>query len=101
MEFAESKSFSQYHPWHGNCLCLNALNSGLPERLPMSEVRINENMVDEKRAAVLLGLALPELRWFSRLLGLGHKEETGEVSHVVFTYEELKRLSSTAAASAK
>ncbi|HEV2523011.1 MAG TPA: hypothetical protein VGT24_11575 [Candidatus Acidoferrales bacterium] len=67
----------------------------------MSEVRTNEHMVDEKRAAVLLGLALSELRWFSRLLGLGHEQVSGEASHVVFTYEELKRLSSTAATSAK
>ena len=58
-------------------------------------------MVDEKRAAALLGLALPELRWFSRMLGLGQRHENGNVSHVVFTYEELKRLSSAAAASAK
>jgi len=58
-------------------------------------------MVDEKRAAVLLGLALPELRWFSRMLGLGQKLESGNASQVVFTYDELKRLSSAAAASAK
>jgi hypothetical protein len=67
----------------------------------MSEVETKEQMVDERRAAILLGLALPELRWFSRLLGLGHERITGEASQVVFTYEELKRLSSTAAASAK
>lgn len=67
----------------------------------MSELGTNENMIDEKRAAALLGLALPELRWFSRLLGLGHEQISGEALHVVFTYEELKRLSSTAAASAK
>lgn len=67
----------------------------------MSEVETKEQMIDERRAAVLLGLALSELRWFSRLLGLGHEQITDEASHVVFTYEELKRLSSTAAASAK
>ena len=60
-----------------------------------------DHMVDEKRAAALLGLAIPELRWFSRMLGLGQKQETGNVLQVVFTYEELKRLSSAAAASAK
>ena len=58
-------------------------------------------MIDEKRAAILLGLAPPELRWFSRMLGLGRERESGDVSHVVFTYEELKRLSSEAAASKK
>jgi len=58
-------------------------------------------MVDERRAAALLGLTPPELRWFSRMLGLGQKQEIGDASQVVFTYEELKRLSSAAAASAK
>ena len=58
-------------------------------------------MVDEKRAAALLGLALPELRWFSRMLGLGHTQESGNAPQIVFTYEDLKRLSSAAAASAK
>ena len=58
--------------------------------------------VDECKAAALLGLPLPDLRWFSRALGLGHKESTGNAAaHTVFTYEELKRLSSEAAASAK
>lgn len=57
--------------------------------------------IDESRAAVLLGLPLPELRWFSRVLGLGHREEIGSAAHTVFTYEELKRLSSEAAASGK
>jgi len=58
-------------------------------------------IVDEHRAAVLLGLTHPELRWFSRVLGLGRKHESGDASQIVFTYEELKRLSSAAAASAK
>lgn len=58
-------------------------------------------IVDEHRAAVLLGLTHFELRWFSRVLGLGSKQEGGESSQVVFTYDELKRLSSAAAASAK
>ena len=58
-------------------------------------------IVDERRAAVLLGLTPPELRWFSRLLGLGRKEENSGSTQVFFTYEELKCLSSAAAASAK
>ena len=57
--------------------------------------------IDECRAAALLGLPLPELRWFSRALGLGHQEEMGSAAHTVFTYDELKRLSSEAAASGK
>ena len=58
-------------------------------------------IVDERRAAVLLGLTPPELRWFSRVLGLGNKQESGDASRIFFTYDELKRLSSAAAASAK
>jgi len=66
----------------------------------VTELEVNQ-MVDERRAAALLGLTPPELRWFSRMLGLGQKQEIGDASQVVFTYEELKRLSSAAAASAK
>ena len=58
-------------------------------------------IIDERRAAVLLGLTLPELRWFSRLLGLGSAPGDGAASRMCFTYEDLKRLSSAAAASAK
>jgi hypothetical protein len=57
-------------------------------------------IVDERRAAVLLGLTPVELRWFSRLLGLG-KQEGGHDTRTFFTFDELKRLSSAAAASAK
>jgi len=57
--------------------------------------------VDEHGAAVLLGLTPPEVRWFSRVLGLGHKQDCGDAARVVFTYEELKSLSSAAAASGK
>jgi hypothetical protein len=66
----------------------------------MADFGRNPN-VDERRAAALLGLTPPELRWFSRLLGLGHKEDNGGSMQVFFTYEELKCLSSAAAASAK
>jgi hypothetical protein len=58
-------------------------------------------MIDERRASVLLGLTPPELRWFSRMLGLGNKQQDGDALRIVFTYDELKRLSSAAAASAK
>ena len=58
-------------------------------------------LIDEYRAAALLGLPLPDLRWFSRMLGLGHEEAIGSATQTVFTYEELKRLSSEAAASHK
>ena len=58
-------------------------------------------IIDEHRAAILLGLTPPELRWFSRVLGLGYKLESGGASQIFFTYEEVKRLSSAAASSAK
>jgi hypothetical protein len=57
--------------------------------------------VDEHGAAVLIGITPPEVRWFSRVLGVGRKQECGDASRIVFTYDELKRLSSAAAASAK
>jgi hypothetical protein len=58
-------------------------------------------IVDERRAAALLGITALELRWFSRALGLGRSQQNGDSSLIVFTYDELKRLSSAAAASAK
>ena len=70
----------------------------IAEDFAMSEFA-SSTVVDEHRAAALLGLPLPELRWFSRMLGLGRKREAGNCSQVVFTYEELKRLSCEAAAS--
>ena len=57
--------------------------------------------IDEHGAAVLIGITPPEVRWFSRVLGLGHKEEGADTSQVLFTYDELRQLSSAAAASAK
>lgn len=59
------------------------------------------NIIDESKAAVLLGLPLPELRWFSRMLCLGHEEISGNSRQTVFTYDELKRLASIAGTSAK
>jgi hypothetical protein len=60
-----------------------------------------KSIIDEHRAAVLLGLTLPELRWFSRALGVGYTLESAGASRIFFTYEELKQLSSASAASAK
>jgi hypothetical protein len=66
----------------------------------MSELGTNSSsIIDEYQAAALVGLAIPELRWFSRMLGLGHKHISGSSVRTVFTYEELKRLSSEAATS--
>jgi hypothetical protein len=66
----------------------------------MADSQMNAT-VDERRAAALVGLTPPELRWFSRLLGLGRPQEGGEANRFVFTFDELRRLSSAAATSAK
>jgi len=48
--------------------------------------------VDERRAAILLGVSPDELRRLSRLSGLGKVEHNGPAQAMVFTYEELRRL---------
>lgn len=60
-----------------------------------------KSTVDEHGAAVLLGLSLPEVRWFSRVLGLGRTQDSEETGQILFSYDDLRRLSSAAAASAK
>lgn len=52
-----------------------------------------ETQVDERRAAVLMGISTVELRRLAQLASLGHARENG----MVFTYEELRRLSLMAA----
>jgi len=59
----------------------------------------NQNRIDERRAAVLLGLSTQELRRLSRLSGLGQMEKSDRSEQVVFTYEELRRLCLLAAPS--
>jgi hypothetical protein len=58
-------------------------------------------MVNERQASILLGITPLELRWFSRMLGIGRQNACEDSSQIVFTYDELKSLSSAAAASAK
>ena len=60
-----------------------------------------DRIVDECKAAALLGLSLPDLRWLSRLVGVGHTQRFGHAVQIVFTSEELKRLSSEAATPGK
>jgi len=55
--------------------------------------------VDERRAAILLGVSPEELRRLSRLSGLGKVEHNGPAQAMVFTYEELRRLCLLAAPS--
>ena len=65
-------------------------------------IRMNgQELVEEERAAVLLGLPMAEIRRFSRISGLGHLEKGDRGEHVVFTYDELQRLCLLAAQSSK
>jgi hypothetical protein len=49
-------------------------------------------IIDEGRAAYLLGLPKEQLREICELSGLGHLEEGTTALRLVFTYEELYRL---------
>ncbi len=59
----------------------------------------NKNRIDERRAAILLGLSTGELRRLSRLSGLGQLEKHDRSEQMMFTYEELRRLCLLAAPS--
>jgi len=59
----------------------------------------NKNRIDERRAAILLGLSTGELRRLSRLSGLGQVEKNDRSEQMMFTYEELRRLCLLAAPS--
>ena len=61
----------------------------------------SQDRVDERRAAVLLGLPRAELRTYSRVSGLGHLEDGDCGELMVFTYEELQTLCLLAAQSSK
>ena len=60
-----------------------------------------QNRVEEKRAAILIGLPLADLRRYSRANGLGRLDEGRPGEQIVFTYEELRRLCMLAAQSSK
>ncbi|HXC31771.1 MAG TPA: hypothetical protein VNZ56_04810 [Verrucomicrobiae bacterium] len=49
-------------------------------------------IIDETRAAYILGLPKEQLREICELSGLGHLEEGVTTVQLVFTYEELYRL---------
>jgi hypothetical protein len=49
-------------------------------------------VIDESRAAVLLGLPREQLRQICEFSGLGHVEEELYPGILVFTYEELHKL---------
>jgi hypothetical protein len=61
----------------------------------------NQGHVDEHRAAILLGLPEGDIKRYSRQSGLGHLENSDRGEHMVFTYDELRRLCLLAAQSSK
>jgi hypothetical protein len=60
----------------------------------------NNSHISERGAAILLGLSLSDLRWFSRRAGLGQIQSESNGSQLVFTYDELAKLSAISAPSA-
>jgi hypothetical protein len=53
---------------------------------------IRREVIDESRAAYLLGLPKEQLREICEMSGLGHLEAGTTALRLVFTYEELYRL---------
>lgn len=60
----------------------------------------NNRHITERGAAILLGLSLADLRWFSRRAGLGQTESESDGAQLTFTYDELAKLSALSAPSA-
>jgi hypothetical protein len=56
------------------------------------EIVARKEIIDENRAAFLLGLPTDQLREISFLSGLGHLEPDTDAGPLVFTYEELYKL---------
>jgi hypothetical protein len=53
---------------------------------------LRREIIDENRAAYLLGLPKEQLREICEMSGLGHLEQGVTTVRLVFTYEELYRL---------
>jgi hypothetical protein len=53
---------------------------------------LRREIIDEGRAAYLLGLPKEQLREICEMSGLGHLEEEAADIRLVFTYDELYRL---------
>jgi hypothetical protein len=51
-----------------------------------------QKVVDEERAAALLGFSLEQLRFLCEQSGLGRRAEGRDSEQKLFTYEELYRL---------
>ena len=54
--------------------------------------RIRKEIIDESRAAFLLGLPLEQMRQICEMSGLGRVEAGNGPGNLVFTYEELHKL---------
>ncbi len=57
-----------------------------------------QDRINERQAAILLGLPVEELRWLSRAFGLGCREKSDR-EEIVFNYEQLRRICLLAASS--
>jgi hypothetical protein len=53
---------------------------------------VRREMIDESRAAFMLGLPKEQLREICEMSGLGHLEQGATAVRLVFTYEELYKL---------
>jgi hypothetical protein len=58
----------------------------------MTNGPIRRELIDEGRAACLLGLSKEQLHEICELSGLGHNEQGATALRLVFTYEELYKL---------
>jgi len=58
----------------------------------MTNEPVRREIIDECRAAYLLGLPEEQLREICELSGLGHLEQGAAAIRLVFTYEELHKL---------
>jgi len=58
----------------------------------MTNEPARREIIDESRAAYLLGLPREQLREICEMSGLGHQEEGATALRLVFTYEELYKL---------
>ena len=58
----------------------------------MTNQTVRREMIEESRAAYLLGLPKEQLREICELSGLGHLEQGATALRLMFTYEELYRL---------
>jgi hypothetical protein len=59
---------------------------------PIRKEPVRKELIDENRAASLLGLPKEQLRQICEFSGLGRREEGMDTGNLLFTYEELYKL---------